>query len=304
MSTEVGIEIAVTSVALIDSRKTRITMTANASPSRPSVASASIDCSMYGAWSKTTVNDAPGFVESSEDSRSGSSAVTAFDTSTVFAAGSFVTEIVRAGSPFTREMLETGLSASSTDATSAIVAATGTLVVVGRAVASGSVVPSVGAGAGASGTCSVAPSTGSAAISSTLPMRVPVCTAYVESPSVMVPAGTSRPFCSSASRIACCVMPNAASFAGSGVIVTRWPISPTRLASRTPSTSVISGRVVRSSSSESALTSSTPVTAICSTGKSSRLSAITCGSTSSGNWFEMRFTAESIFCSTKARSVP
>src|SRR5215207_10524433 len=125
ISTEVGIEIAVTSVARTDNRNTRITSTANSRPSSPSVASDSIDCSMYGAWSNTTVNVAPGFVVSSEDSRSGSRAVTAFDTSTVFAAGSFVTEMVSAGSPFTREMLATGLSVSSTDATSAIVAATG-----------------------------------------------------------------------------------------------------------------------------------------------------------------------------------
>ena len=40
------------------------------------------------------------------------------------------------------------------------------------------------------------------------------------------------------------------------------------------------------------------------TGKSSRLSASTCGSTSSGSWSAMRFTAESSFCSANARSVP
>ncbi len=54
------------------------------------------------------------------------------------------------------------------------------------------------------------------AMSSTLPSVTPVCTAKVESPSVMVPAGTSRPFCCSASRIACCVMPRAASSSGFG----------------------------------------------------------------------------------------
>ena len=171
-------------------------------------------------------------------------------------------------------------------------------------VPSGSVSPSAAVSPSVTGCCSVAPSTGSAAMSSTLPSRAPVCTAKVESPSVMVPAGTSRPFCASASRMACWVMPNAASCAGSGVMVTRWPTSPMSVASRTPSTSVISGNVVRSISSESALMSSTPVTASSSTGKSSRLSAMTCGSTSSGSWPAMRFTAESIFCSAKARSVP
>ena len=49
MSTLVGIEIAVTSVARSDIRKIRITITAKNSPSRPSFASVSIDCWMYGA---------------------------------------------------------------------------------------------------------------------------------------------------------------------------------------------------------------------------------------------------------------
>ena len=57
-STLVGIEIAVTRVARTESRKTRITSTAKNSPSRPSCASESMDCWMYGAWSKTTVNSA------------------------------------------------------------------------------------------------------------------------------------------------------------------------------------------------------------------------------------------------------
>ena len=49
MSTETGIEIAVTSVERTDSRNTRMMITANARPSRPSVASELIDCSMNGA---------------------------------------------------------------------------------------------------------------------------------------------------------------------------------------------------------------------------------------------------------------
>ena len=46
MSTDVGIEIAVTRVARTESRKMRITITAKSRPSRPSVASDSIDCWM------------------------------------------------------------------------------------------------------------------------------------------------------------------------------------------------------------------------------------------------------------------
>ena len=49
MSTLVGIEIAATRVERTDSRNTKITSTAKTRPSRPSCASASIDCSMYGA---------------------------------------------------------------------------------------------------------------------------------------------------------------------------------------------------------------------------------------------------------------
>jgi hypothetical protein len=47
--------------------------------------------------------------------------VTARLTSTVFAEGSFVIEIVSAGSPFTREIEVTGSCASATVATSPIV---------------------------------------------------------------------------------------------------------------------------------------------------------------------------------------
>ncbi|CNL21770.1 Uncharacterised protein [Mycobacterium tuberculosis] len=49
MSTDVGIEIAVTSVERTDMRNTRITSTAITRPSRPSVASVSMDCTMNGA---------------------------------------------------------------------------------------------------------------------------------------------------------------------------------------------------------------------------------------------------------------
>ena len=64
----------------------------------------SIDCWMYGAWSKTTVNF--GAVELLLEV--GSAASTALDTSTVFADGSLVTAIVSAGLPSTREMEVTG----------------------------------------------------------------------------------------------------------------------------------------------------------------------------------------------------
>ena len=117
MSTEVGMEMAVTSVARTDSRKTRITSTAKARPSSPSCVSESIDCWMNGAWSKTTVKVASGM----SFSRFGRIARTPLDTSTVLAAGTLVTEMVNAGTPFTREMLVTGFSTTATVETSPMV---------------------------------------------------------------------------------------------------------------------------------------------------------------------------------------
>ena len=115
-SSEVGIEIAVTSVARTESRNTKITSTAKASPSRPSVTSVSIDWVMNGAWSVTTSSFDPSGMSVLS---SGSSSATASDTSTVLAAGRLVTEIVRASSPLTRETVVLGEGSSSTSATSA-----------------------------------------------------------------------------------------------------------------------------------------------------------------------------------------
>ncbi len=56
ISTEIGIEMAATSVERIENRNRKMTITAKKRPSRPSVASELIDCWMNGAWSNTTVN--------------------------------------------------------------------------------------------------------------------------------------------------------------------------------------------------------------------------------------------------------
>ena len=99
-STETGIETAVTIVERSEIRKMKMTMTANRRPSRPSCASDSIDCSMNGAWLKTTVNFAP---SPSASARPGRASRTALDTSTVLPAGVLVIEMVSDGSPLTRE---------------------------------------------------------------------------------------------------------------------------------------------------------------------------------------------------------
>ena len=149
--------------------------------------------------------------------------MTARLTSTVLAAGSFVIEIVRAGSPFTREIEVTGSCASATVATSPIVRVPS---------------PNWAAEVGTSG---------SAEISSTLVILAPVCTVRVWSPSVTAPPGKSTPFWSSASVMAVWVNPAAASFAWSGVIVTRCPCPPTIDAALTPFTSSRSGMALASS---------------------------------------------------------
>jgi hypothetical protein len=49
ISNDSGIEIAVIKVALIENRKNKITKTAKARPSSPSIARSWIDCSISGA---------------------------------------------------------------------------------------------------------------------------------------------------------------------------------------------------------------------------------------------------------------
>ena len=109
INTDTGIEIAVTRVERIDSRNTRITITAKTSPSRPSVASDSIDCWMKGAWSNTTVSFE---LLPSAFSKPGMRFRTAWETETVFPSGALLTWMVRAGLPSTREMPTTGSSVS------------------------------------------------------------------------------------------------------------------------------------------------------------------------------------------------
>ena len=100
MSTEVGMETAVTSVERIESRKIRITITAKTRPSSPSWVSDSIDWVMNGAWLKTTVNVVfPPMLLASESSW----ARTSSETETVLPESVFVMERVRASFPSTRE---------------------------------------------------------------------------------------------------------------------------------------------------------------------------------------------------------
>ena len=277
MSTLVGMEMTVTRVERIESRNTRITSTAKTRPRPPSSASDEIDCWMKGAWSKTTVTLAP---DPSLSSMSGIWAFTSFETSTVLAEGNFVTAMVSAGLPSTREIELAGSSPSATDATSPI------------------------AFTPPAKPCGLLGTSGRADMSSTDPSCAPDCTLRVLSPSVTEPPGISTPFCCSASVIDCRVSPAAASFVTSGVMVMRWPIAPTSAASLTPCRSLMSGIASLVMSDARVFWSASLVTASCTTGRSSKLPLSTCGSTPSGSVDVMRLIAWSSFCSAVARLVP
>ena len=98
--TEIGIERAVTSVERTETRKTKITTTAKSRPSRPSVANPSMECSMNGAWSNTTVRSRPGTSPVS----SAIASSTAWDTPTTSAPWVAVIDTDNARLPFMRVM--------------------------------------------------------------------------------------------------------------------------------------------------------------------------------------------------------
>ena len=114
-SSDSGIETAVTRVDRTEARNTRITSTANPSPRMPSCTRVWMDCSMNGAWSKTTVMAAS---EPSWASSSGTSSRTAWETETVSASGVLVTARPRVSTPSVRVIEVATSSASSTVASS------------------------------------------------------------------------------------------------------------------------------------------------------------------------------------------
>jgi hypothetical protein len=271
MSTETGMEIAVTSVERIDSRKTRITITAKTRPSTPSTARLLIDSSMNGAWSKTTVSCV---LLPSDSSMPGIRSCTSLETSTVLPAGDLVTAMVSEGSPLMREIPVTGSSVMVTSATS----------------------PSGVKGA-------LPPSSGSEVMSSVEVMREPACTVRVSPFSVISPAGSSTPLESRASVIASVPRPAPNSASWFGVMVTRCVVAPSRLASLTPSSwrmsaSELSRPADRSRGSRSL------VTPIWMTGRSVRLNVSTWVSALSGSVDDRRLMACCTFCSEVAMSVP
>ena len=116
ISSEVGIEIAVTTVGRTRRRNSRITPTAKSRPSRPSSASARIDSSMKGAWSKTTSASAFPPTPSRVSARTPS---TPSETSTTLPSTVAVTISTRDSRPLVREIEVASCVVRSTDATSA-----------------------------------------------------------------------------------------------------------------------------------------------------------------------------------------
>ncbi len=173
--------------------------TAAARPSRPSTARSLIDCSMYGAWSNTTVN----LVSWPSDfSRAGMSARTALDTATVLPSEVLVTEMVSAGLPLTREIPVVGSFTSATFATL-------------DSGASMDVVDSV-APSGVRVTVVLLPISGRSRSCLTEVSWLPACTTRVLPCSVMSPEASRLPFCWRAVWMFCTVKPCALNSESSG----------------------------------------------------------------------------------------
>ena len=172
----------------------------------------------------------------------------------------------------------TGLSVSSTVATSPMVR-----ICAGRLAAPGpppGAEPAVAVG-----------SSGSDSMSCVDDSLVPVLTVNVCPSWVISPPGRRIPFCCKAVRMAVAERPASASFAGSGVMVTRCPTAPTRVASRTPSTLVSSGSTVARTASARPGLVSPVVTANWMIGRSSKDPVTTCGSTPAGRVLLIRLIA-------------
>ncbi len=133
-------------------------------------------------------------------------------------------------------------------------------------------------------------------------MRSPVWTESVFPSWVIVPPGMSVPLSLRASEIDCDVSPFAASSSSSGVITTRRPGLPKTSACRTPSSFSRSGIAVAFNRSTSCSWLPSPVTASCSTGRSSNEPVTICVCTVSGS--DSALTAVWILSSALARFEP
>jgi hypothetical protein len=160
ISSDSGMETAVTRVERTDMRKRRMTATAKPRPRRPSVVRSLMDFSIKGAWSKTGVNLA---FEPSSASSCGSKSFTACEIATVSPSGFFVTEMARVSRPFVRVMDVRASSLMLTSATEPMV------------------VPAV------------APLSGSAFTAATESTGLPICSERLWPFSSIVPAGTRSP---------------------------------------------------------------------------------------------------------------
>ncbi len=275
-SRDSGIDSAVTSVDRTEVRNSRITTTANARPSRPSVVRSSTDCSMNGAWSKTTVNCASC---PSACSSWGNRSSTPWDTSTVLPSGVLVMATARLARPSVRAIDVVGASARSTVATSPRV--------------TGAVVAAPAPG-----------SSGRARSCARSAIGVPTVTDSVRSASSTVPAGTTTPLACSAALSDAGVRRAAARRAGSRRTCTCSVAAPLTVTSRTPSTSSNAGTAADARRSASTCGPASEVTASWMTGKASRLPAMTLVSVPVGSCAVAPAREDCSCCCASSRSVP
>ena len=112
-SSDSGMEMAVISVERTDIRNSRITRTANPSPSAPSTVRSWIDCSISGAWSKTMLNAA---LLPIVCCRPGSASATACEMATESPSASLSTDTLSAGRPLARASEEEEIDSTLTSA--------------------------------------------------------------------------------------------------------------------------------------------------------------------------------------------
>ncbi len=226
-----------------------MTRTAKTRPSMPSLRRSSIDCSMNGAWSNAETNSV---LSPSVFASSGGFAETAWETSTVFASDSFITDSDREGLPLVREIDSIGASAIATSATSESL--TG---------------PSV-------------PETTRSLIASTDRMRDPTSTGAVPSPPSRSPAEVGTPLAWSTPAISSMLAPSSSRSSSRMRISTCLVFAPAIWTWETPSTLESSGSTMSLSSAASLSSSASEVTERARTGMSSVLRVSTLGSTPSG----------------------
>ena len=270
-SSDSGMEMAVISVERTDIRNSRITRTANPSPSAPSTVRSWIDCSISGAWSKTMLNAA---LLPIVCCRPGSASATACEMATESPSASLSTDTLSAGRPLARASEDEEIDSTLTSAI--FDSATGpSLVGIERAL-----------------TCL------------TELVESPTCTASSRVLSYAVPAGTTVSWDWMVWVTAAAVRSRSVRSSGRRVMVSWVVSSPVTWTWRTPSIAVSSGTATFCTSSPESASGRSVEAASNSTGMSSVLPVMTSVSTSAGSACEVESTALRMLLTTLSLSSP